>query len=92
MLKVGDEVKIHINLGTLSIWSKEAVYVKDLLRQNGEKGTIKKIEHIDTLGLISQEKAIAYFIKTENDEEWWYTEDMLLYPGKSIAAPVIRNE
>lgn len=92
MLKVGDEVKIHINLGTLSKWSKEAVYVEDLLRQNGEKGTIKKIEYIDTLGLISEEKAIAYFIETENGEEWWYAEDMLLYPGKSITAPVIRNE
>lgn len=92
MLKVGDEVKISINLDTISRWSKEAVYVGDLLRQNGEKGTIKKIEYIDTLGLISKEKAIAYFILTENEEEWWYTEDMLLYPGKLIKTPVIQNE
>ena len=92
MLKVGDEVKIHIKLETLSKWSREAVYVQNLLEQNGEKGIIKKIEHIDTLGLISEEKAIAYFIETENDEEWWYAEDMLLYPGKSTTAPVIQNE
>ena len=92
MLKVGDEVKIHINLGALSKWSIEAVYVRDLLRQNGEKGIIKKIEHIALIGLISEEKAIAYFIETENKETWWYAEDMLLYPGKSTTAPVIQNE